>query len=382
LLRRAAAAGGVAAGAGAAAAGAASPTPLTQPLPTTAASSVPQQTAPQQTAPPPTHQPSAHQLPAAEQQPPPAYRPQTPQHQPTYQHQAAPPPTYQQRPQQTGPAQPPQRYSEAPQPKKPRWGLIIAIALSVIVLVLAGVYWYSRSLSGTVTPTNNGNASSLTGPKISAVHLSTGLTINGDPSDWPNNTPTFDSNVLVAGNDTSLLGHWGLAWDDTHFYFIVAVTDATALQTHNSDPAQLFKGDGVSFEFGTAAPENGDAALEKGDKHVLIGPANFNDDTVISAINVPDGKVFVRGSNTIQGLEAATVKTNDGYIIEAAIPWSTLGAQSVARGHEFGMNLNVSDSVPNGSKAGELSSMVSNNPERKGNDASFRGIWGTLTLAN
>ena len=61
---------------------------------------------------------------------------------------------------------------------------------------------------------------------------------------------------------------------------------------------------------------------------------------------------------------------------EAATPGLVEG------GHEFGMNLNVSDSVPNGSKAGELSSMVSNNPERKGNDASFRGIWGTLTLAN
>jgi hypothetical protein len=375
--RRGSTAGGAgAAGAAAAAASTATPvptrTPLTQPLPTTAASSAPEQTAPQ-----PTRQP-----PAAQQQPPPAYRPQTPQHQPTYQQQAAPPPTYQQRPQQSGPAQPPQRYLEASQPKKPRWGLIIAIALSVIVLVLAGLYWYSRSLSGTVTPTNNGNASTLTGPEISAVRLSTGLTINGDPSDWPNNTPTFDSNVLVAGNDTSLLGHWGLAWDDTHFYVIVAVTDATALQTHESDPAQLFKGDGVSFEFGTAAPENGDAALEQGDKHVLIGPANFNDDTVISAINVPDGKVFVRGTNTIQGLEAATVKTNDGYVIEAAIPWSTLGAKGVADGSKFGMNLNVSDSVPNGPKAGELSSMVSNNPQRKGNDASFRGIWGTLTLAN
>jgi hypothetical protein len=97
---------------------------------------------------------------------------------------------------------------------------------------------------------------------------------------------------------------------------------------------------------------------------------------------VPDGKVFVRGTNTIQGLEAATVKTNDGYVIEAAIPWSTLGAKGVADGSKFGMNLNVSDSVPNGPKAGELSSMVSNNPQRKGNDASFRGIWGTLTLAN
>jgi hypothetical protein len=44
------------------------------------------------------------------------------------------------------------------------------------------------------------------------------------------------------------------------------------------------------------------------------------------------------------------------------------------------MNLNVSDAVPSGTKAGELSSFVSNNPARKGNDAQFRSIWGTLQL--
>jgi hypothetical protein len=44
------------------------------------------------------------------------------------------------------------------------------------------------------------------------------------------------------------------------------------------------------------------------------------------------------------------------------------------------MNLNVSDSVSSGGKAGELNAMVSNNPQRKGNDAPFRSIWGTLTL--
>jgi hypothetical protein len=90
--------------------------------------------------------------------------------------------------------------------------------------------------------------------------------------------------------------------------------------------------------------------------------------------------VFTRGSNSIQGLHAATVKTDDGYLIEAAIPWSTLGVESISGGNEYGMNLNVSDSVANGPKAGELSSFVSNNPARKGNDAQFRSIWGTLQL--
>ena len=252
----------------------------------------------------------------------------------------------------------------------------------MVAVVFGGLYWYGRSLPEKVDPTNNngGQASTLTGPKISAVHLSTGLTINGDASDWPSDVPTFDSNVLIAGNDTGLLGHWGLAWDDTNLYFIVKVTDQTALQTHQSDTSQLFKGDGVNFEFGTAQPKNKNASLETGDKHVLLGPANFKDDSVISAINVPNGSVFTRGTNTIQGLHAATVKVDDGYLIEAAIPWTTLGVEDISGGNEYGMNLNVSDSVPNGAKAGELSSFVSNNPARKGNDAQFRSIWGTLQL--
>ena len=252
----------------------------------------------------------------------------------------------------------------------------------MVAVVFGGLYWYGRSLPEKVDPTNNngGQASTLTGPKISAVHLSTGLTIDGDASDWPSDVPTFDSNVLIAGNDTGLLGHWGLAWDDTNLYFIVKVTDKTALQTHQSDTSQLFKGDGVNFEFGTAQPKNKNASLETGDKHVLLGPANFKDDSVISAINVPNGSVFTRGTNTIQGLHAATVKVDDGYLIEAAIPWTTLGVEDISGGNEYGMNLNVSDSVPNGAKAGELSSFVSNNPARKGNDAQFRSIWGTLQL--
>jgi hypothetical protein len=363
-LRGAAALGGVAAGAGAAAIDATTPmrTPLTQPLP--AYRPQPPQQTPQQIS-----QQISQQTP---QQPAP--------HQPTYQ--ATNQPTNQQRPRQSGPTPPTQRYVDAPQTSKPRWGLIIAIALSVIVLVLAGLYWYSRSLSTTVDPTNNGqgNASTLTGPKITAKRLSTGLTINGDPSDWPSGAPTFDSNTLVFGNEPGLAGTWAVAWDDKNLYFIVGVKDPEPLQTHGNDTSQLFKGDGVSFEFGTATPQNGNAALEEGDKHVLIGPADFENDTVISAINVASGKVFERGTNSIQGLKAATTKASQGYVIEAAIPWSTLGADGASVGNEYGMNLNVSDSVPSGARAGELNAMVSNNPARKGNDAQFRSVWGTLTL--
>jgi hypothetical protein len=358
--------GAAATAAGAAAASAGTPMPLTQSRPP---ASAPPTSAPSEPAyPPPTERVAVQPTQAVPQrpttQPPPTYQTPPPQS-------ATPPP---------GPTTP--KYAGGSTGRRRRWGLIITVILAVVAVIFGGLYWYGSRLPEKVDPTNNngGSASTLTGPKISAIHLTTGLTINADASDWPENTPTFDSNVLIAGSDTGLLGHWGLSWDDENLYFIVAVTDRTALQTHTSDTSQLFKGDGVNFEFGTALPKNKNASLETGDKHVLLGPANFKDDTVISAINVPNGSVFSRGSNTIQGLQAATAKSSDGYVIEAAIPWSTLGVESVAGGNEYGMNLNVSDSVPNGPKAGELSSFVTNNPARKGNDAQFRSIWGTLQL--
>jgi hypothetical protein len=354
--------------------------PVTQALPTTA-------TPPPTGAPAyqPTYQQPVYQQPQPTYQPPqPAYQPQPtyPSQQPTQQVPTQQVPTQQQPPRPAGPGQAPPRYVNPPNPKKPRWGLIITIVLAVVAVVLGGLYWYGSQLPDKVDPTRGtgGQASTLSGPKISAAHLTNALTIDGDASDWPSDIPTFDSNVLIAGTDTGLVGRWGLAWDDANLYAIVHVLDKTELQTHAADTSQLFKGDGVSFEFGTALPKNSNASLETGDKHVLLGPANFKDDTVISAINVPNGSVFTRGPNTIQGLQAATTKTDDGSLLEAAIPWSTLGAEGIAGGNEYGMNLNVSDSVASGPKAGELSSFVSNNRARKGNDAQFRSIWGTLTL--
>jgi hypothetical protein len=375
---------GVAAAAAAGTVAATTATPLTQPMPT---ASVPPTPSPSRPATTPTPAPQSTQ-PTYQTSPAPAYQPRPAETRPqqpaysTYPPQVTQPVPGQYQPQQSAPVQQPPRFVNPPPGTKPRWGLIITIGLSVVVLVLAGLYWYGKSLPDTVDPLRGGTATALTGPKISAVHLSTSLTINGDPSDWPSDLPTFDSNDVVAGNSTGLAGHWGLGWDDKNFYVIVAVTDPTNVQTHGNDTSQLFKGDGVSFEFGTAAPKNGNKTLENGDKHVLLGPAGGGGGAVISAINIANGSVFARGSNTIQGVQAATAKTNDGYFIEAAIPWATLGAEEVAGGNEYGMNLNVSDSIASGSRAGELSSMVSNNPARKGNDAQFRSSWGTLTLQN
>ena len=74
---------------------------------------------------------------------------------------------------------------------------------------------------------------------------------------------------------------------------------------------------------------------------------------MISAINVPNGSVFSRGSNTIQELrghrkEQRRIRHRGGHPVVDA-------RRRVLPAVTVRMNLNVSDSVPNGPKAGELS---------------------------
>jgi len=266
------------------------------------------------------------------------------------------------------------------------WGRLALAAVAVVAAALGGLAWYGSTVAGGAAAGAAGDeaavlasVSTLEGPRITATHLATDLTIDGRVDDWPSAVKTVDSNALVFGNQTALKGRWALAWDDRALYLRVDVTDSGRTQTHAGDTSQLFKGDGVSFEFGTAQPKNNNTSLETGDRHMLIGPT-FSGNGVISAVNQASGANFVRGANTIQGMQAVAPTSDHGYLVEAAIPWSTLGVARPQGGAEFGMNLNVSDAVGDGARKGELNVMVSNNPQRKNNDAAVRRIWGTLAL--
>lgn len=358
----------------------------------------PEPTAAPEPSPEPEPSPGPEPEPIEDPAPPPIDDPPPPQPEPTrqpgpqYYYAAAPQP--QPQPQYASVHQPPQAayLVDTGQTRRPRtWVKVAAVAAGVLLLAFVALAWYGSTLpdSGGITATTNHDpansqaqqsTSTLTGPSIAATHLTTGLTIDGDVADWPSDTHTVDSNTLIAGSQQTVQATWGLAWDDTNFYVVADVTDPTRTQTHGDDTSQLFKGDGVSFEIGTSAPQNGDASLEKGDLHVLMGPEDFTNGKVLSAINTASGRSFVKGASSIQGLDAATVTTDHGYRIEAAIPWSTLGVSGVQAGAELGMNLNVSDAVADGGNKGALRDMVSNNAARKGNDAAFRSAWGTLQL--
>ena len=123
---------------------------------------------------------------------------------------------------------------------------------------------------------------------------------------------------------------WTLTWNDSHLYVLADVTDPVLTQTHSGNPSQLAQGDGISFEFGTVTPQNANRALEAGDLQVLLGPSS-GADRLLSAVNVASGVGFTPGTSSIAGLEGAVRANDRGYLIEAAIPWSTLGQDGEAR---------------------------------------------------
>ena len=283
--------------------------------------------------------------------------------------------------------------------RMPMGRLRLSIGFVVAVLLAAGgLVWYRLSTSGqndggrAPSAIRTGTAepgvpsvTTLRGPTVTALRLTTGLNIDGDTGDWPADAPTFDSNVLVAGDIPTVKATWTMGWDLDNLSVLVEVTDPTRTQTHADDVSQLWNGDGVSFEFGTPIPKNGNAALESDDLQVMVGPA-FDDPNnlgrFIAGLNIAIGADFTRGASTIQGLKAAVNQQDNGYNIEARIPWSTLHISNPRVGTQFGINLNVSDAIPDGTRRGNLLDLVSNNRDRRTNDASTRDRWGTLTLSS
>ncbi|MEP6797810.1 MAG: CHAT domain-containing protein [Lapillicoccus sp.] len=276
--------------------------------------------------------------------------------------------------------------------RRPRWLLAV---VSVVLVAAAGFAWYHAMADGGDGTGSGGQGPSairtgaagpglasvttVKGPKATAARLTTGLSLDGNSPDWPADAPTFDSNVLVAGQTPTVKATWKLGWDLDYLSFIVTVTDSTNTQTHADDVSQLFQGDGVSFELGTPTPTNG--RLDTKDLQVMVGPAHDdpnNQGRVIAGLNTAADTQFIRGTSTVQGLKAQVNQHDHDYVIEAQIPWSTLGVSDPRVGTQFAVNLNVSDAVPDGARRGELRDMVSNNRHR--DDVTKRDQWGTLTL--
>jgi hypothetical protein len=198
------------------------------------------------------------------------------------------------------------------------------------------------------------------------------VTVDGSFGEWPNNWSTLSA--IVHGRerwvDAADLGaRLQLTWNSDGLYLAVEVMDDA--YRPGPDGSDMWQGDALEINF------DGQLAAD------YASPEISADDIQIGLSFGPDFQPargyrwlpFDRESTLT--LPAVAVARQNGYSIEALIPWSAfdLPADAVQPGATFGFNLAVND---NDSDKHSQQTVIASSPARTNHDNPTQ--WGTLTL--
>jgi hypothetical protein len=188
--------------------------------------------------------------------------------------------------------------------------------------------------------------------------------IDGSFAEWDTIAPiTVDAVVFPrdGANPGDVRGEARAVWDRDGLYVHATVVDPNIRDVNESQPDQFWRGDALSFEFGPDAQRLGrDAGVRNGrDRHVIVG---ISAGQALASMNLAAGGDFPAGTG-VPEIEARMALTDDGYQIEARVPWSVLGVSDPSRGQVFAGNFNISDAKLDQDKW-DLGTMISSNPDR------------------
>lgn len=156
-------------------------------------------------------------------------------------------------------------------------------------------------------------------------------------SSWSRGTLSPIGKVLRGGPVTSadLSGSWRAVWDAEYLYLLVEVSDEAA----SADSSNVWDDDSIELYL------DGDNAR---------GAAyDANDHQVVFRRN--DSRVYVgaRSAPASPGVRFSFSDVTNGYRLEAAIPWSSLGGV-VAPGRRFGLDVHVNDDDNGGARDAKI----------------------------
>lgn len=231
----------------------------------------------------------------------------------------------------------------------------------------------------TLTPTSNLQSpvpptplARPNGPILTAARTVFPPAIDGNLSDWPDLPYTADQVTFRPENWTGvsdLSVRYSLAWDDGFLYLAAQVTDDAHVQTQRGET--IFRGD--SLEILLDADLEMDFSLRElsGDDYQLgLSPGALDGDAPDVYLWFPRAR-----QGTPTGVTVAALRTDLGYTLEAAIPWS-LFRLTPANGNRFGFALSASDN--DAPDTADQQSLVSSVATRRLTDPTS---WGTLELA-
>jgi len=209
-----------------------------------------------------------------------------------------------------------------------------------------------------------------------AVKLGGAPTIDGNLGEWGTlnngiNQVVFGPQNWVGANDASAT--YKIGWDANKLYIAAYVKDDVFVQ--NQSGANLFRGDSLELMLDTnLGGDSSNAFLNSDDYQLGISPGG------LTSGNNPAPQVYRWYPSNLKGglsnVAVASSKVGDGYLVEAAIPWSVLGVTPYG-GLSMGFALSVSDNDASGQALQQT--LVSSNGLRK---LTNPNTWGVLTLDN
>lgn len=270
------------------------------------------------------------------------------------------------------PAAPPPTATATPVPdEKGTFDSVIAPVLQPTLISAVTVTPRALDFSGAATSVS---MTSRSGASIAADYLENPPTIDGDIGDWSGTIYSMGEVVYGPGyyaNALDLFGEFKIAWDEQYLYLGVIVRDTKFVQ--NADGYYIYLGDSLELLLDTdLAGDYASETLSSDDFQIGFSPGDLRD-------NNPGAEAFLwypKGdAGTLSSARVGGRLTDDGYMMEVALPWSELGVTPL-NGQTFGFLLSVSDN--DSVTADEQHSMVSFAPGRKLLDPT---TWRTLILS-
>jgi hypothetical protein len=165
--------------------------------------------------------------------------------------------------------------------------------------------------------------------------------------------------------------YWLLGWDNNNLYVAVTVVDDRHVQIKSDE--KIYQGDSIEIQLDTDLDGDYGTILSPDDFQINMSPGDFQ--------AVPSAFFLWRGNDNgrydsapWQGILLAAQPTNDGYTLEAMIPWRNF-SMAPSGGQRLGIALNVSDNDGVGTAVQE---MMKSNVETRTYEAPY--TWGTVTL--
>lgn len=150
-----------------------------------------------------------------------------------------------------------------------------------------------------------------------------GVTVDGTLDEWPWNSPTgwYHINRTVDGNVYGTTAEFKTLWDPSNFYLGVTVIDS---QLTNTSTVSSWQNSAVELYLDVA--DSRSVTLTNSDFEYFF---RWND----TAASETQGRTA--------GVSMRTTTLSNGYVLEASIPWTTLGLSSPGPGKVLGFDIGV-----------------------------------------